>query len=458
MNEQKKYEVIKHLVDENGNKARAAIALGISRRQVNRLVKTYKEKGKAAFIHGNRGRKPATAIPEDTKMAVLNLYRTKYFEANFTHFTELLARLEGIHLSTSAVAAILESNYILSPRVTRAKRKRIRKQLQMAQKEAASHKETDIIQKNLVAVENAHSRHPRCAYFGELLQMDASPYNWFGNDKTSLHIAVDDSTGRIVGAYFDSQETLSGYYNVFYQILKRYGIPYKFFTDRRTVFTYKKKNAPGIEEDTCTQFAYACKQLGTEIEYSSIPQAKGRVERMFETLQSRLPVELRLAGITDIKAANDFLRSYLDTFNAKFALPIDSTKSVFEKQPPDEKINTILAVLTPRSVDSGHCIQFQKRYYRMIDKDGKQVHYRKGTKVMVIKAFDGNMYCCVNDSEIHAMDELPERMPKSKDFDSDYKAAEPQKRYIPPNSHPWKHDSFQRFLQKQKQRIGKAYC
>lgn len=132
MNEQKKYEVIKHLVDENGNKARAAIALGISRRQVNRLVKTYKEKGKAAFIHGNRGRKPATAIPEDTKMAVLNLYRTKYFEANFTHFTELLARLEGIHLSTSAVAAILESNYILSPRVTRAKRKRIRKQLQMA--------------------------------------------------------------------------------------------------------------------------------------------------------------------------------------------------------------------------------------------------------------------------------------------------------------------------------------
>ena len=70
MNEQKKYEVIKHLVDENGNKARAAIALGISRRQVNRLVKTYKEKGKAAFIHGNRGRKPATAIPEDTKMAV----------------------------------------------------------------------------------------------------------------------------------------------------------------------------------------------------------------------------------------------------------------------------------------------------------------------------------------------------------------------------------------------------
>lgn len=98
---------------------------------------------------------------------------------------------------------------------------------------------------------------------------------------------------------------MKGYYNVYAQILRKYGIPYKFFTDRRTVFTYKKKNAPDIGEDVCTQFAYACKQFGTAIEYSSVPQAKGRVERMFESLQSRLPVELRLAGITDVDAANE---------------------------------------------------------------------------------------------------------------------------------------------------------
>ena len=77
---------------------------------------------------------------------------------------------------------------------------------------------------------------------------------------------------------------------------RSYGIPYKFFEDRRTVFTYQKNNSPSIEEDTYTQFAYACKQLGVAIEASSVPPAKGRVERMFETLQSRLPVELRLEG------------------------------------------------------------------------------------------------------------------------------------------------------------------
>lgn len=91
----------------------------------------------------------------------------------------------------------------------------------------------------------------------------------------------------------------------------KYGIPYKFFTDRRTVFTYKKKNSPSIDEDTYTQFAYACKQLGIELESSSIPQAKGRVERLNQTLQSRLPIELRLAGISTIDAANEFLNSYI---------------------------------------------------------------------------------------------------------------------------------------------------
>ena len=281
MTAQHKYEVIKKLVDEDGNKDRAALNLGITRRQINRLVNAYKEKGKAAFVHGNKGRKPVTAVSDDVKRDVVDLYRTKYYEANFTHYTELLAKHENIHLSVSCVTGILEAENILSPRVTKAKRKRIRKELQEAQKAAKSKKEADKIQENLVAVEDAHSRRPRCAYLGELEQMDASPYEWFGEDKTTLHIAVDDATGRLVGAYFDDQETLKGYYHIFHQILTRYGIPYKFFTDRRTVFTYKKKNSPDDGEDTCTQFAYACKQLGTQIEYSSVPQAKGRVERMF---------------------------------------------------------------------------------------------------------------------------------------------------------------------------------
>lgn len=453
MDEQKKYDVIKELVDTQGNKDRAAMTLGISRRQVDRLIIAYKEKGKAAFIHGNRGRKPAITTPDEVRKTVVDLYRTKYYEANFVHFTELLERNEGITLSVSSVTNFLEADNILSPRVTKAKKKRIKKELEQKKAAAKTKKEVEEIQANIVAVEDAHSRRPRCAYFGELEQMDASPYEWFGTEKTTLHIAVDDATGKITGAYFDNQETLKGYYNVFAQILRKYGIPYKFFTDRRTIFTYKKKNSPDIGEDTCTQFAYACKQLGTQIEYSSVPQAKGRVERMFQTLQSRLPVELRLAGITDIDAANEFLDSYINKFNAKFALPSYHIKSVFETQPSEETINLTLAVLTERTVDSGHCIQFNKRYYRMLNSRGIQEHYLKGTKVMVIQAFDGSLFCAVNDKVIYALDEIPKHEKKSKELDSDYEKTMPQKRKIPAMNHPWRSKTFWRFVKSQEHHL-----
>lgn len=85
-----------------------------------------------------------------------------------------------------------------------------------------------------------------------------TPYVWFRNSKTTLHVAVDDATGMITDTYFDRQETLYDYYHVYAQILRHYGIPYRFLTDRRTVFTYKKKNVADIVENTCTQFAYAC--------------------------------------------------------------------------------------------------------------------------------------------------------------------------------------------------------
>lgn len=454
MDEQKKYEVIKGLADHpNPNKHRAALELDCTVRHINRMLAGYRKQGKAFFVHGNRGRKPANTIPDATKKAVVALYSNKYYDANFTHFTQLLEKNENIVISASSVAKILEEQCILSPKVTKAKKKRIKKELEAKKKAARTQKEADKIQANLVAVEDAHSRRPRSTYFGEQEQMDASPFEWFGTEKTTLHISVDDATGTLTGAYFDKQETLSGYYHVFEQILKNYGIPYGFFTDRRTVFVYKRKNAPDIGEDTCTQFAYACKQLGVKIEYSSVPQAKGRVERMFETLQSRLPVELRLAGVTDINAANEFLESYLSEFNAMFALPADSIRSVFETQPSDEKINLSLAVLTQRTVDAGHCIRFNKKYYRMLDKNGMQEHYRKGTKVMVIKTLDGSLFCNVNDNRIYALEEVLEHHEKSAEIDHDYKAPELKKRYIPAMDHPWRSTAFWKFVKSQEHHL-----
>ena len=454
MDEQKKYEVIKYLAEHpDGNKDRAAMTLGCTRRHINRMLAGYKAHGRAFFIHGNRGRKPASTISDEVRSAVIHLYRTKYFDSTFQHFTELLACYEGISLSASCVASILESVHILSPRATRAKKKRVKKELEHKIKTAESKKEALKLQTNLVALEDAHSRRPRTAYFGELLQMDASPYAWFGGFVSSLHIAVDDATGTITGAWFDREETLNAYYHVFHQTLTRYGIPYKFFTDRRTIFTFKKKNAPSLDEDTYTQFAYACRQLGVQLESSSVPQAKGRVERMFQTLQMRLPVEFRLRGIHSINEANEFLNSYIKEFNAKFALPLDGIKSAFELQPSDEKINLTLAVLTERTVDSGHCIQFNNRYYRMLDSNGMQEHYRKGTKAMVIQAFDGSLFCSVNDNTIYVLDEISKRETKSEEFDPEYEKPAPQKRYIPPMNHPWRSKSFWKFVKSQQHHL-----
>ena len=135
MDEQKKYEVIKSLADHPApNKQRAALTLGCTVRHINRMLKGYKEHGKAYFIHGNRGRKPANTIPNETRNLVVDLYRNKYYDANFEHFTELLGKHEDIYISPSAVMSILEAEYILSPKATKAKKKRIKEQLKPIKK------------------------------------------------------------------------------------------------------------------------------------------------------------------------------------------------------------------------------------------------------------------------------------------------------------------------------------
>ena len=451
MNEEMKYKVIKKLIENNGNKQRAAIELGCTVRTINRLINGYKKEGKSFFIHGNRGRKPAIALADAVKQDILDLYRTKYERANLTHFSELLEEVEGIKVSTTTIRSILMQEFILSPKANRSSKKTLHKKLKDMQEDTKSKKQADIIQSAILDVEDAHPRRSRSAYFGEMLQMDASVHLWFGKDKTQLHIAVDDATGAIVGAYFDTQETLNGYYNVLHQILTTFGIPYMFYTDRRTVFEYKQKKAPSIEEDTFTQFGYACKQLGIEIRTSSVPQAKGRVERMFQTLQSRLPIELQLAGISTIEQANEFLNSYIKKFNAQFALPVDNIKSVFEKQPDSKKINLTLAILASRKIDNGSCVRYNKGYYLPVDTHGHPVYYHKGTSGVVINSFDNELYFCVNE-KVYALELIPDHVPSSKNFDFATSPKAPKKRYIPPMSHPWKQASFEHYCNKQTHR------
>lgn len=284
LKEDYKYKTIKKLVETNGNKERARIKLGLkSIRQINRLIAGYKKYGKEFFAHGNRGRKPKHALFNELKDEIELLYTSKYFDCTYTQFTEYLSERENIFLSTPEVGQILREKYILSPRSRKVTKKNIKKKLLAEKQKAKSKKEIAKIQSNIVAVEDAHPRQPRCIYFGEEIQTDACIHLWFGNTKTALHAAIDDSTGHVVAAYFDNQETLNGYYNIYYQILSKYGIPYLFKTDKRTVFEYNKKGTTLDEDNTFTQFAYAYNQLGTSIETSSVPEFKPRIERLFES-------------------------------------------------------------------------------------------------------------------------------------------------------------------------------
>lgn len=228
LKEEEKYKAIKKLVETKGNKKRVATKLGLTVRQVNRLIVGYNSFGKQFFIHGNRGRKPSHALSIEFKNQIEDLYNTKYFDCTYTLFTELLAEKENIFLSIDEVRCILKERYILSPKSHKITKKNMKKELLRQKKETTSKKELVKIQENIVAVEDAHPRQPRCIYFGEEVQIDASKHIWFGNIQTHLHAAIDDSTGQVLAAYFDKEETLNGYYNIYYQILTKYRYPLSF--------------------------------------------------------------------------------------------------------------------------------------------------------------------------------------------------------------------------------------
>ena len=269
-----------------------------------------------------------------------------------------------------------------------------------------------------------------------MIQMDASCYPWVLDEIWYLHLAIDDSTGTVVGAYFDRKETLNAYYHVFYQILKNYGIPAMFYTDRRTLFEYKRKNNAFDNDDTYTQFSYACKNLGINIKTTSVAQAKGRIERMNQTFQSRLPIELRRACITNIEDANNFLNSYLQKFNVPFSLPLNTIKSVCEEQPTDEKINHTLAVLSERKIDSGHCIKYKNKFYLPVSKKGTPVYLKRNSTCLVIKSFNGQLYRNIVD-QLYVLEEVPAHQRISQEFNIERIPVTTRKKYILPLDHRW---------------------
>jgi transposase len=328
--ELKKLHVINCALEGKLTVSEAANVLGLTARRVKQLKKEVKEHGVESIIHGNRGRKPAHSIDDKLAQRIIELKTSyKYQEANFLHFQELLEEYEGIKISYSALYDILHQANIKSPKKHRKTKK--------------------------------HHRRKRKAAAGMMLQADGTPHDWFGiGKKYSLHGFIDDATGAITGLYLCENECLLGYLEVTRQTLKNFGIPLSLYPDKYSVFfpAAGKEDHLTIEEQlrgvhkAVTQFGRIMDELGIEMFPASSPQAKGRIERLWETLQSRLVTEFRINSINTIEQANVFLPGYIKKYNKKFAIPAQDQNSAFIPLPDKFNLDTLLCVKIVRTTDN----------------------------------------------------------------------------------------------------------
>lgn len=337
-----RYAILQRLVDGSLTLEQAAASLALSKRQVIRLKKGFIQEGPDILIHKNTNRKPTHALDHDLAAKIVSLKQSElYRNANFLHYQELLARHENITISYSALHSLLTKAQLQSPK----KRRRFK----------------------------PHRRRKRKPQEGLLIQMDATPHGWFGTDeKYSLHGAIDDATGKIVGLYLTKNECLMGYWEVTRQFLRNHGIPLSLYTDRHAIFLSTAAARLTVEDQLAgklindTQFGRAMNELGITLIPARSPQAKGRVERLWATLQSRLPIEFKLAGVSTIDQANEFLLTYIPLFNQMFAVKPTNAVSAFRPVAKKLNIDTILCVKLTRSVDAGGVFSFYNRLFKVI--------------------------------------------------------------------------------------------
>jgi hypothetical protein len=271
--------------------------------------------------------------------------------------------------------------------------------------------------------------------------MDATPFEWFGTSKKySLHGAIDDATGKVVGLYMTQNECLHGYFETTRQILNNFGIPVSIYADRHAIFLSQKASRLSIEDQLAgkvvndTQFGRAMSELGITLISARSAQAKGRVERLWETLQSRLPIEFKIAGITTIDQANDFLTKYIDKFNAKFAVEPEDPQSAFRPITPNIVIDHILCVKVQRSIDNGGVFSLYSKHFKVLtDSSSPLLPPRARINVLCspylgVKAQFKNV----------VFDVLPYVKPKKKPA-APKKQPQERKPYSPPASHYYKY-------------------
>lgn len=355
--ELERLEIIQKIVDHKLSKKDAAELMMLSYRHTKRLFKAYRNHGAQGLISKQRGKKSNRAFSDSLKEKVHKIVIEKYFDFSPTFAAEKL-KSHQIFLSKETLRT-----WMLEWNLWKQKR----------------HKKVII-----------HQQRERRSCFGELIQIDGSPHDWFEgrNEKCCLIVFTDDATSKIVQMLFVPVENTQAYLKCVKLYIKKYGRPLAFYSDRHSIF--RVNNGEGGERET--QFKRAMKELGIKLICANSPQAKGRVERANRTLQDRLVKELRLHKISDMETANKYLEEYREEYNKKFGKPSSCEADLhIQEIPDDKKLDFILAERYTRTLSKNLEFSFDKNIYQIIVPKGTVGYGLRHAKIKICIHLNGEM-------------------------------------------------------------------
>jgi hypothetical protein len=320
--------VIVDLVDGRLTVEAAATLMGIGRRQVYRLCRAFEHCGPSALVSKKRGR-PSNRKRSDTfRRTVLALVREHYPDFGPTFAAEKLSANHGLRLGVETLRQWMITDGLWTDRRHR--------------------------------LPSPHQPRRRRDCLGELVQIDGSEHAWFEDrgPVCTLLAFIDDATSRIMELRFVASESAFDYFRAARSYLSAHGKAVAFYSDKHSIFRVNARDAAG--GDRVTQFGRALSELNIDIICANIPQAKGRVERAFGTLQDRLVKELRLAGITTIDAANAWLPGFICEYNSRFGRPPLSDKDLHRRLSPQDDLDEILAWREERTVTHNLTLHYDR--------------------------------------------------------------------------------------------------
>jgi hypothetical protein len=337
----------------------AAQATGVSVRHVRRLAKRAREVGVRCLVHGNQGRPSNRRTRAKLLRKIHGLYRARYEGFNLTHFREMLVKREK--LKPVPCCETIRGSLLAAG-------------LWERQRKAAKHRQ----------------RRPRMEREGEMLQVDASLHHWFGDDGPYIALvgAIDDATGKVPAAMFVPTETTEAYMGLFRIIFDKRGVPLSVYSDRHGVFHINSPKAreAAMQRGTSlwTQFGRAMRELGVKTIYAWSPQAKGRVERLWQTFQDRLRNELRLNGIKSIEEANRFLqRDFLPRFNKQFAVVAANPRPAWRPSPGPARLASVMCTKATRILSNDHTFAYEGNAWQVRPTLGVPALARRQVEVRV---------------------------------------------------------------------------